>query len=202
MSASSPARVSIRHPHNYNGVRRSLDQETLDYYGIPNEDESVHKPRPPPKSATSSPAISVNPNPPPRPSRANTATLDDEFEDLYDEPVPAPEMLSPKELPAAPLPTPSAFGTRSRSGTGTAKGKKSAHTLLTLCPRLFDRAEKTGNIDAIRPSPPHTRRLQLVHGRVHRSAQGMAAAAFRFRHLPPRTGAPMAPWPLAMSGTR
>ncbi|CAE6365622.1 unnamed protein product [Rhizoctonia solani] len=130
MSASSPARVSIRHPHNYNGVRRSLDQETLDYYGIPNEDESVHKPRPPPKSATSSPAISVNPNPPPRPSRANTATLDDEFEDLYDEPVPAPEMLSPKELPAAPLPTPSAFGTRSRSGTGTAKGKKSMFSFM------------------------------------------------------------------------
>ncbi|CCO29884.1 p21-activated kinase 1 [Rhizoctonia solani AG-1 IB] len=130
MSASSPARVSIRHPHSYNGARRSLDQETLDYYGI-NEDDSLHKPRPPPKSSTSSATIAVNPNPnpPPRPSRANTATLDDEFEDLYDEPVPAPEMLSPKELPAAPLSS-SAFGTRSRSGTGTAKGKKSMFSFM------------------------------------------------------------------------
>jgi hypothetical protein len=124
--------VSIRHPHSYNGARRSLDQETLDYYGI-NEDDSLHKPRPPPKSSTSSATIAVNPNPnpnpPPRPSRANTATLDDEFEDLYDEPVPAPEMLSPKELPAAPLSS-SAFGTRSRSGTGTAKGKKSMFSFM------------------------------------------------------------------------
>ncbi|CAE6417825.1 unnamed protein product [Rhizoctonia solani] len=129
MSASSPARVSIRHPHNYNGARRSLDQDTLDYYGIPNEDETAHKPRPPPKSTASSATIAVNPNPPPRPSRANTVTLDDEFEDLYDEPVPAPEMLSPKELPAAPLPS-SAFGTRSRSGTGTAKSKKSMFSFM------------------------------------------------------------------------
>ncbi|KAJ1306688.1 hypothetical protein OPQ81_007680 [Rhizoctonia solani] len=118
MSASSPARVSIRHPHNYNGARRSLDQETLDYYGIPD----AGKPLPPPKPAT--------PNPPPRPSRANTATLDD-FEDLYDELVPAPEMLSPKELPTAPpVPTSSGFGTRSRSGTGTAKGKKGMFSFM------------------------------------------------------------------------
>ncbi|CAE6532450.1 unnamed protein product [Rhizoctonia solani] len=130
MSASSPARVSIRHPHNYNGARRSLDQETLDYYGIPDDDQhSPHKPRPPPKAATNAPIL-ANPNPPPRPSRANTATLSD-FEDLYDEPVPAPEMLSPKELPAPPpVPTSSGFGTRSRSGTGNAKGKKSMFSFM------------------------------------------------------------------------
>ncbi|CAE6404994.1 unnamed protein product [Rhizoctonia solani] len=121
MSASSPARVSIRHPHNYNGARRSLDQETLDYYGIPDEEDSPHRPPPPPKSTT---------HPPPRPSRANTATLSD-FEDLYDEPVPAPEMLSPKELPTPPpVPTSSGFGTRSRSGTGTAKGKKGMFSFM------------------------------------------------------------------------
>ncbi|KAG8685640.1 signal transducing kinase of the PAK [Ceratobasidium sp. 423] len=130
MSASSPARVSIRHPHNYNGARRSLDQETLDYYGIPDDDSSLHKPRPPPKSATSNTTILANPHPPPRPSRANTVTLDD-FEDLYDEPVPAPEMLSPKELPAPPpVPTSSGFGTRSRSGTATAKGKKGMFSFM------------------------------------------------------------------------
>ncbi|CAE6419848.1 unnamed protein product [Rhizoctonia solani] len=123
MSASSPARVSIRHPHNYNGARRSLDQETLDYYGIPDEGEnSLHKPRPPPKSNTSIVA-------PPRPSRANTATLDD-F-DFCDEPIGTPEMMSPKELPAAPpAPSPSSFATRSRSGTGTAKGKKGMFSFM------------------------------------------------------------------------
>ncbi|CAE6411753.1 unnamed protein product [Rhizoctonia solani] len=123
MSASSPARVSIRHPHNYNGARRSLDQETLDYYGIPDEGEnSLHKPRPPPKTNTSIVA-------PPRPSRANTATLDD-F-DFCDEPIGTPEMMSPKELPAAPpAPSPSSFATRSRSGTGTAKGKKGMFSFM------------------------------------------------------------------------
>ncbi|CAE6473055.1 unnamed protein product [Rhizoctonia solani] len=122
MSASSPARVSIRHPHNYNGARRSLDQETLDYYGIP-DDEPRSSPRPPPKANTVA-------NAPPRPSRANTATLSD-FEDLYDEPVPAPEMLSPKELPAPPpVPTSSGFGTRSRSGTGNNKGKKGMFSFM------------------------------------------------------------------------
>ncbi|KAH7335403.1 kinase-like domain-containing protein [Rhizoctonia solani] len=123
MSASSPARVSIRHPHNYNGARRSLDQETLDYYGIPDEeDNSLHRPPPPPKSNTSIVA-------PPRPSRANTATLDD-F-DFCDEPIGTPEMMSPKELPAAPpAPSPSSFATRSRSGTGTAKGKKGMFSFM------------------------------------------------------------------------
>ncbi|CAE6524861.1 unnamed protein product [Rhizoctonia solani] len=119
MSASSPARVSIR--HNYDGTtRRSLDQDTLDYYGIP-EDDSRRPPVPVKAHTTIAP---------PRPSRANTATLSD-FEDLYDEPVPAPEMLSPKELPAPPpVPTSSGFATRSRSGTGTTKGKKGMFSFM------------------------------------------------------------------------
>ena len=133
--SASPARVSIRHPHTYNGARRSLDQETLDYYGIPAEEEprtrnSLQKPRPPPKSATSnSTIVTATGAPPPRPSRANTATLDQQLEEPYfDEP--QPEMMSPKEPPmASPIP-PNNYGTRSRSGTASAKSKKSMFSFM------------------------------------------------------------------------
>lgn len=101
---TSPGRVSIRHPHTYTGARRSLDQETLDYYGI---EEEV--PRVPPKA-----------DPPPRPSRANTAPLD--ADDGYDE----PEMITASDLPPPPNPSTfstSSFSTRARSATSGASGK-------------------------------------------------------------------------------
>ncbi|QRV73985.1 P21-activated kinase 1 [Ceratobasidium sp. AG-Ba] len=142
--SASPARVPIRHPHTYTGAtpqRRSLDQDTLDYYGISAADtadmppptnpgrarNSLHKPRPPPKSpATQGP-------PPPRPSRANTATLNDipaddaDTDPYYDEP---DAMLSPKDIPPPPPPSyaPS-YATRSRSST-TTKSKKSMFSFM------------------------------------------------------------------------
>ncbi|KAF8605895.1 Pkinase-domain-containing protein [Ceratobasidium sp. AG-I] len=171
--SASPARVSIRHPHTYNGARRSLDQETLDYYGIPPEESdlpqttptppasapgrvrnSLHKPRPPPKAPAvpQSPSIlqsnaPTNGIPPPRPSRANTATLTDYPPQVFSEQsslavdpyyesndsAPSEMMMSPKEMPmatSAVTPSPSAFGTRSRSGTSTAKGKKGMFSFM------------------------------------------------------------------------
>ncbi|KAG9103494.1 signal transducing kinase of the PAK [Ceratobasidium sp. 370] len=146
--SASPARVPIRHPHTYNGARRSLDQDTLDYYGISAEDtadmprsanapggrvrNSLHKPRPPPKSAVQTPNTQPTGPPPPRPSRANTATLNDYPAQPFTDPAPDPyydepdAMLSPKDTPTT---SPSAFGTRSRSGT-TTKGKKSMFSFM------------------------------------------------------------------------
>ncbi|KAG8727717.1 signal transducing kinase of the PAK, partial [Ceratobasidium sp. 428] len=144
--SASPARIAIQHPHTYNGARRSLDQDTLDYYGISAEDtadmpraangpggrvrNSLHKPRPPPKApGVQTPATQPSGPPPPRPSRANTATLNDYPAQPFNDPAPdpyydEPDMLSPKDAPP-----PSVFGTRSRSGT-TTKGKKSMFSFM------------------------------------------------------------------------
>ncbi|KAG9121932.1 signal transducing kinase of the PAK [Ceratobasidium sp. 392] len=150
--SASPTRVQIRHPHDYNGAqhnepRRSLDQDTLDYYGISHEEaadmprtanapggrvrNSLHKPRPPPKTSVTPNTHPTGP-PPPRPSRANTATLNDYPAQPFSDPAPGPDpyydepdMLSPTK----DVPPPSAFGTRSRSGT-TTKGKKSMFSFM------------------------------------------------------------------------